>query len=164
MRGQQRHRSRDATLRVDAALLSRVEGSLAKAAIAHTGALMDANSMRFRFADTDTQLKAKDAIDKALNADPANPSYVVALNLLSASPRWLTAIGALPMYLGLDLRGGVHFLLQVDMQAALQKRLEAFSGELRGLLRESARSRKPDSGRREHQGDTTRPELWAHGA
>jgi preprotein translocase subunit SecD len=125
-----------ATLRVDAALLSRVEGALAKATIAHTGALMDANSARFRFADTDTQLKAKDAIDKALNADPANPSYVVALNLLSASPRWLTAIGALPMYLGLDLRGGVHFLLQVDMQAALTKRLESLTGDIRSLLRD----------------------------
>jgi preprotein translocase subunit SecD len=125
-----------ATLRVDAALLSRAESALAKAAIAHTGALMDANSLRFRFADTDTQLKAKDAIDKALNADPANPSYVVALNLLSASPRWLTAIGALPMYLGLDLRGGVHFLLQVDMQAALTKRLESLTGDIRSLLRD----------------------------
>ena len=125
-----------AALRVDAALVSRVESALAKASIPHTGALMDANSARFRFADTDTQLKAKDAIDKAINADPANPSYVVALNLLSASPRWLTAIGALPMYLGLDLRGGVHFLLQVDMQAALIKRLESLTGDIRSLLRE----------------------------
>ena len=125
-----------ATLRVDAALLARVEAALAKASIKHTGTLMDANSVRFRFADTDTQLKAKDAIDKAINADPANPSYVVALNLLSASPRWLTAIHALPMYLGLDLRGGVHFLLQVDMQAALTKRLESLTGDIRSLLRD----------------------------
>ena len=75
-------------------------------------------------------------IEKALNPDPANATYVVALNLLSASPSWLTAIHALPMYLGLDLRGGVHFLLQVDMQAALVKRLDAFAGDVRTLLRD----------------------------
>src|SRR5207302_6396643 len=86
--------------------------------------------------DTDTQLKAKDTIDHALNPDPSNPTYVVALNLLPASPRWLTAIHALPMYLGLDLRGGVHFLLQVDMQAAITKRLESLAGDLRSQLRE----------------------------
>jgi preprotein translocase subunit SecD len=125
-----------ATLRVDAALLGRAESALAQAQIKHTGALLDANSLRLRFADTDTQLKAKDAIDKAVNPDPANPSYVVALNLLSASPGWLTAIHALPMYLGLDLRGGVHFLLQVDMQAALTKRLESLTGDIRSLLRD----------------------------
>jgi preprotein translocase subunit SecD len=125
-----------ATLRVDAALLGRAESALAQAQVKHTGTLLDANSVRLRFADTDTQLKAKDAIDKALNPDPANPSYVVALNLLSASPGWLTAINALPMYLGLDLRGGVHFLLQVDMQAALTKRLESLTGDIRSLLRD----------------------------
>ncbi|MFP3561530.1 protein translocase subunit SecD, partial [Paraburkholderia sp. SIMBA_049] len=75
---------------------------------------MNAN-IRVRVADTDTQLRLKDALNKALNADPSDPQYIVALNLQSASPRWLTALHALPMYLGLDLRGGVHFLLQVDM-------------------------------------------------
>jgi preprotein translocase subunit SecD len=127
-----------ATLRVDAALLGRAESALVQAQIKHTGALLDANSLRLRFADTDTQLKAKDAIDKAVNPDPANPAYVVALNLLSASPSWLTAINALPMYLGLDLRGGVHFLLQVDMQAALTKRLESLTGDIRSLLRDKS--------------------------
>jgi preprotein translocase subunit SecD len=125
-----------ATVRVDAAMLERVESALAKASIPHTGALLDANSLRLRFADTDIQLKAKDAIDKAVNPDPANATYVVALNLLSASPGWLTAIHALPMYLGLDLRGGVHFLLQVDMQAALAKRVESLTGDIRTLLRD----------------------------
>ena len=125
-----------ATVRVDTAVLERVESALAKASIAQTGVLLDANSLRLRFADTDIQLKAKDAIDKAVNPDPANPSYVVALNLLSASPGWLTAIHALPMYLGLDLRGGVHFLLQVDMQAALAKRIESLTGDIRSLLRD----------------------------
>jgi len=100
-----------ATVRVDTALLARVESALSQASIAYTGAVLDANSVRVRFADTDIQLKAKDTIDKAVNPDPANATYVVALNLLSASPGWLTAIHALPMYLGLDLRGGVHFLL-----------------------------------------------------
>ena len=125
-----------ATVRVDSALLQRIESALAQATIAYTGALVDANSVRVRFADTDIQLKAKDLIDKTVNPDPANASYVVALNLLSASPRWLTAIHALPMYLGLDLRGGVHFLLQVDMPAAQTKRLESLTGDIRSLLRD----------------------------
>jgi len=125
-----------ATVRVDAALLARVESALSQASIAYSGAELDANSVRVRFADTDIQLKAKDTVDKAVNPDPANATYVVALNLLSASPGWLTAIHALPMYLGLDLRGGVHFLLQVDMQAALTKRLESLTGDIRSQLRD----------------------------
>jgi preprotein translocase subunit SecD len=125
-----------ATVRVDAALLQRVESTLAQAAIPYTGAVLDANSVRVRLADTDVQLKARDIIEKAVNPDAANASYVVALNLLSSSPSWLTAINALPMYLGLDLRGGVHFLLQVDMPAALTKRLESLTGDIRSLLRD----------------------------
>ena len=70
------------------------------------------------------------------NPDATEPQYVVALNLLSSSPQWLTRLGALPMYLGLDLRGGVHFLLQVDMKGALTKRLDATSADLRSLLRD----------------------------
>jgi preprotein translocase subunit SecD len=128
--------SAKSTVKVDAALMSRIEATLQKANLPHTGALLDANSVRIRFADIDTQLKARDVIDKALSPDPANADYSVALNLLSASPRWLTAINALPMYLGLDLRGGVHFLLQVDLQAALSKRAENIAAEVRGLLRE----------------------------
>jgi preprotein translocase subunit SecD len=124
------------TVKVDAALLERVETTLKSAAIAPTGMLLDSHGLRARFNDTDTQLKAKDVLQKALNPDPQNESYVVALNLLSASPGWLTAIHALPMYLGLDLRGGVHFLLQVDMQAALVKRLDAYASDLRTLLRD----------------------------
>jgi preprotein translocase subunit SecD len=123
-------------VRVDPALLQRVESALAQEAIRYSGALLDAGSVRIRFSDTDTQLKAKDAVDKALNPDAQNPAYVVALNLLPSSPRWLSALGALPMYLGLDLRGGVHFLLQVDMPAALTKRLESLTGDIRSLLRE----------------------------
>jgi len=125
-----------ATIKVDSTLLEKIEGALKTAGVPYTGALLDPNSVRVRFADTDTQLKAKDLIDKAVNPDASNPSYIVALNLLSSSPHWLTAIGALPMYLGLDLRGGVHFLLQVDMEGAITKRLESLAGDLRTQLRE----------------------------
>ncbi len=126
-----------ATLKLDAsATMARVEESLKAAGIAHDGLFADLTSVRARFRDTDTQLKAKDAIEKAFNPDAADPSYVVALNLLSASPQWLTSIHALPMYLGLDLRGGVHFLLQVDMKGAVTKRLDATAGDLRTLLRD----------------------------
>jgi preprotein translocase subunit SecD len=125
-----------ATVKVDAATMSRVEETLKKASIDYTGAVLDQTSVRVRLPDTDTQLKARDIIDRALNPDPNNPTYIVALNLLPASPNWLTAMRALPMYLGLDLRGGVHFLLQVDMQAAITKRLESLAADLRTQLRE----------------------------
>jgi preprotein translocase subunit SecD len=125
-----------ATVKIDAAMEARIARVLEEAGIAQTGIFSDANSVRARFADTDTQLQAKDAIEQALNPDAADPTYVVALNLLSASPNWLTSLHALPMYLGLDLRGGVHFLLQVDMDAALTKRIDAIGGDLRTLLRD----------------------------
>jgi preprotein translocase subunit SecD len=125
-----------ATIKVDTALLSRVEDILKSAGIAHNGLFADPNSIRVRLADTDNQLKAKDAIEKALNPDPVDATYSVALNLLSASPTWLTGMHALPMYLGLDLRGGVHFLLQVDMKGALTKRLDSTGADLRSLLRD----------------------------
>ncbi len=128
--------SAKATIKVDLAVLQRVEEALKRASVAYSGALLDLNSVRVRFADADTQLKARDVVEKALNPDPANATYVVALNLLSSSPNWLTAIHALPMYLGLDLRGGVHFLLQVDMPAALTKRLESLAGDMRTTLRD----------------------------
>ena len=125
-----------ATVKVDSGLLERVEQALNSAKIVSQGTFLDANSVKLRFADTDTQLKAKDILSQSLNPDRDNPSYVVALNLLSSSPNWLTAIHALPMYLGLDLRGGVHFMLQVDMKAALTKRLENLSGDIRTQLRD----------------------------
>ena len=125
-----------ATVKIDASVLARVEDALRKANIVYTAALLEITSVRVRFNDTDTQLKAKDTISQTLNPDAANPTYIVALNLLSSSPNWLTAIHALPMYLGLDLRGGVHFLLQVDMQAALTKRLDSLVGDARGQMRD----------------------------
>ncbi len=125
-----------ATIKVDAGTLARVEDTLGKAGIKPTGLQLDSNSIKVRLTDTDTQLKAKDLISQALNSDPQAPSYTVALNLVSSSPAWLTAMHALPMYLGLDLRGGVHFLLQVDMKAALTKKLDSLSGDIRTQLRD----------------------------
>jgi preprotein translocase subunit SecD len=128
--------SAKATVQVDATLMSRVEAVLNKENIPYTGAQLDATGVRVRFADTDTQLKARDLVERALNPDPNDRSFTVALNLLPASPNWLSAIRALPMYLGLDLRGGVHFLLQIDMQAALAKRVENLAADVRTQLRE----------------------------
>jgi preprotein translocase subunit SecD len=119
------------TEKVDAALLQRVETALQTAGLQSTGVALDPRGIKARFADTDTQIKAKDALQASLGS-----GYTVALNLLSASPAWLTSLGALPMSLGLDLRGGVHFLLQVDMPKALEKAAERYQGDIRTLLRE----------------------------
>ncbi len=124
------------SVRIDGATVARVEKALKEVNIVAEAVTFDATSVKARFGDTDTQLKAKDAIEKALLPDPATPSYIVALNLLSRSPAWLTALNARPMYLGLDLRGGVHFMLQVDMQAALTKKAESLAGDIRLVLRE----------------------------
>jgi len=125
-----------ATLKIDASLVPRVEAALKAAGVQADFVQFEGASVRARFGDTDTQIKAKDAIARALNPDAADPSYIVALNLLSRSPHWLSALHALPMYLGLDLRGGVHFLMQVDMKAALTKRADALTGDIRSLLRD----------------------------
>ena len=128
--------SAKATLKVDAGLVPRIGQVLAAASLKPDFVQFEGNSVKARLGSTDEQLKAKDAISKALNPDAADPSYIVALNLLSRSPAWLTRLHALPMYLGLDLRGGVHFLMQVDMKAALTKKAEATTGDLRTLLRD----------------------------
>ncbi|MDD5390377.1 MAG: protein translocase subunit SecD [Gallionellaceae bacterium] len=120
------------TEKVDTGLLQRVESSLTAAGIASTGVALDEHSVKARFASTDVQIKAKDALQAALG-----PGYTVALNLLPASPHWLSALGAKPMNMGLDLRGGVHFLLQVDMPKALEKAAERYQGDIRTLLREN---------------------------
>jgi preprotein translocase subunit SecD len=122
--------------KVDASTLTRVQFALKDAQLNADLVALEGTSIKARFLTTDDQLKAKDALQKALNADPANAAYVVALNLQSRSPAWLSALHAAPMYLGLDLRGGVHFMLQVDMQAALTKRAESLAGDLRTSLRE----------------------------
>jgi preprotein translocase subunit SecD len=124
------------TARVDAAVLARVEQALKDAGITPDVIALEGTSVRARFDTTDTQLKARDAIQRALVPDPSDPSFVIALNLASRSPAWLSKIRAEPMYLGLDLRGGVHFMLQVDMQSALTKRVDSLSGDVRTALRE----------------------------
>ena len=125
-----------ASQKVDNATLARVEEALKAAGLKADAISLEGGSIRARFASTDDQLKAKDAIQKVLVPDAADPGYVVALNLLSRSPAWLSSLHAAPMYLGLDLRGGVHFMLQVDMPAALTKRAESLAGDLRTVLRE----------------------------
>jgi len=125
-----------ATLKSDAALLSRVEEILKGAGIPSERVFLDTVGVKARFNDTDTQLKAKDLLNRALNPDEKDASYIVALNLLSNTPRWLAALHALPMYLGLDLRGGVHFLLEVDMKAAITKRLDSVATDLRTQMRD----------------------------
>lgn len=127
-----------ATLKSDDKLLQQVSAALDKNGISSAGAFLDTNGVKVRLPDTDTQLKARDVLEHAFNPKADNAQYVVALNLLSASPTWLTAIHALPMYLGLDLRGGVHFLLQVDLQGALTKRIDATAADIRTLLRDKS--------------------------
>ncbi len=128
--------SAKATIKVDTAVLQRVEEVLKAAGLTPDFVSLDGSSVRARFDTPDNQLKAKDAIQKALIPDAQDPAYIVALNLISRSPTWLTALHAQPMYLGLDLRGGVHFMLQVDMQAALTKKAESYAGDLRSTLRD----------------------------
>ena len=124
------------TFKVDTATLGKVEDALKAAGLQATLISLEGTSIRARFETTDAQLKAKDIIQKALVPDSADPAYVVALNLISRSPNWLTALHSAPMYLGLDLRGGVHFMLQVDMKAALTQKTDSVAGDIRTTLRE----------------------------
>jgi preprotein translocase subunit SecD len=124
------------TLKLDASTADRVTDILRKADVQVEFVQFDGQSVRARFADTDTQKRAKDALNSALNPDAEQASYIVALNLVSRSPQWMSSIRALPMYLGLDLRGGVHFLMQVDMKAALTRRADSLAGDVRTMLRD----------------------------
>jgi preprotein translocase subunit SecD len=123
--------SSKATVKIDNALLDSVEQTLKGASIPYRGASLDPTGIKVRFTDPDTQLKAKDVLQNKLG-----DNYIVALNLLSSSPQWLASVGALPMYLGLDLRGGVHFMLQVDMKGALDKAADRYTTDIRSLMRE----------------------------
>ncbi len=120
-----------ASATVDAALRQTLDEALAAGKVPVVEAEMVDGALRYRFGDTDTQIKARDTIQSKVGA-----GYVVALNLVPNSPHFLQALSAKPMYLGLDLRGGVHFLLQVDMKAAATKSVERYLGDARGLLRE----------------------------
>ena len=128
--------STKATIKVDDKTRDQVASALQTAGIDTDGIFLDSHGVKVRLHNGDSQLQARDVLEKQFNPDPGDPQYVVALNLLSSSPQWLTSLHALPMYLGLDLRGGVHFLLQVDMKGALTKRLDSIGGDLRSLLRD----------------------------
>ena len=117
---------------IDAALAARVAGALEAGEVPARTVTLDEGRLLARFEDTETQLRAQDLLRAHLG-----PGYVVALNLAPAMPRWLAATGLLPMYLGLDLRGGVHFLMEVDMPAAVAQAEERYTGDVRTLLREA---------------------------
>jgi len=134
--------------KVDAATLARVEDALKAANVPSAAVTLEGASIKARFETTEQQLKAKDAIQKALIPEGSDNGYVVALNLLSRSPAWLTALSASPMYLGLDLRGGVHFMLQVDMKAALSQKTDSLAGDIRTTLREKDVRHGGDAARR----------------
>jgi preprotein translocase subunit SecD len=111
--------------------MQRIAAVLDEAAIPYNGETLDATGVRVRFASADSQLEAKAALEAKLG-----DRYIVAINALSSSPQWLTSIGALPMHLGLDLRGGVYFLLQVDSKSALDKTIDRYTADIRTLLQE----------------------------
>jgi preprotein translocase subunit SecD len=128
------------TVKVSSALATQVETLLKQANIKTEGVALDGSglhaSVRARFADTDSQFKARQVLEKGLNTDPGDPTYIVTVNLVSNTPQWMRSVGALPMYLGLDLRGGVHFLMQVDTKAALTKRIQGMQAAIKGQLRD----------------------------
>ncbi|WP_016836678.1 protein translocase subunit SecD [Herbaspirillum lusitanum] len=131
--------SAKSTIKVDSAVAERVQQILQQGSLAPESVAFDnssAPSVRARFANTDTQFKAKALLEKDLNTDPADPTYIVAFNLLPNTPQWLQSLHAFPMYLGLDLRGGVHFLMQVDVKAVLNKRLQGLQSSVRSVLRD----------------------------
>ena len=123
--------SSKAAVKIDTALLGQIESDLKAANVPYRGAELDNTGIKIRLPDLDTQVRAKDLLAQKLG-----DNYIVALNLLSSSPQWLASIGALPMYLGLDLRGGVYFLLQVDMKGALDKAADRYTTDIRSLMRE----------------------------
>ena len=118
-------------LEISEADVSVVETALEAAQIDFFGVVSDENSMQFRFENVEDQFRAKTVIEQALTDD-----YIVALNLAPTTPGWMQAIGADKMNLGLDLQGGVHFLMEVDMEAALERRMEDNLSNVRSILRE----------------------------
>ncbi|EKU83505.1 protein translocase subunit SecD [Massilia timonae] len=128
------------TLNITSASTTLVEDALKRAGIAHTGLSLEGTghttSVRVRFAGTEEQFKAKLALERELNRDPANPDYIVTVNLVTNTPAWMEKIGAGPMSLGLDLRGGVHFLLQVDTRAVVDNKVKALQASVRSNLRD----------------------------
>jgi len=128
------------TLNITSASTSLVEDALKRAGIPATGISLEGTghttSVRARFASTEDQFKAKLALERDLNKDPTNPDYIVTVNLVTNTPAWMEKIGAGPMSLGLDLRGGVHFLLQVDTKAVIDNKVKALQASVRSNLRD----------------------------
>lgn len=128
--------------KIDLNTQEKADLALANAKISSNGSFYEAQgssgTIKIRFKDTDTQLKAKDLLEKELNTDLSNPDYIIALNLLTNTPNWLLSINALSMPLGLDLRGGVYFLLKVDMKGAVEKKVTALASDARSKLREKS--------------------------
>lgn len=129
------------TVKIDTEMMRQVEQIFIDNHIPVDGMYFDANGMhstiKVRFANTDTQFKAKEILENKLNTDPEDPTFSIAFNLLPNTPEWLQKLHALPMYLGLDLRGGVHFLMQVDVDSAINSRIQGLQISARNLLREN---------------------------
>jgi preprotein translocase subunit SecD len=119
------------TVKVDEALRKTMEGVLAEAKVAVAGSDLEEGTLRLRFADRDAQIKAYEVI-----VPKVPQGYVAALNLVANTPHWMQVLGTKPMSLGLDLRGGVHYLLQVNLEAAKTKSVERYLGDARGMLRD----------------------------
>ncbi|MBV8665356.1 MAG: protein translocase subunit SecD [Burkholderiaceae bacterium] len=134
--------SAKATIKVDTSMTARVDDILKKGGIKADDARFDLNgsqgSVRVRFATVDAQFSAKSLLEKELNPDQNDHTYSVTFNSLPSSPAWLQSLHALPMYLGLDLRGGVHFLMQVDTAGYLKKRQQGQEASIRTLLRDKS--------------------------
>ena len=132
--------SAKSTIKIDTSMQSEVENALKAASLTNTGIFYEVNgsqaAVKVRFADTDAQFKAKEVLEKMLNPDQTDPSYSVTFNSMSSTPAWLQSIHALLMFLGLDLRGGVHFLMQVDTNGVLNKRLQGMQASIRSGLRD----------------------------
>jgi len=130
-----------ATVNITSATVGLVEDALKRNGIPATGVALEGSgastSVRARFASTDAQFKAKLALERDLNRDPENPDYIVTVNLVKNTPAWMESIGARPMNLGLDLRGGVHFLLQVDGKAVLDTKVKGLQASVRSQLRDA---------------------------
>jgi preprotein translocase subunit SecD len=126
------------SIKVDTALMSKIEQTLKDAGIAADGVALDGTSIKARFKDTDLQLKAKDALQKVLVPNAEDDNYVIALNLLPRTPDWLKALHASPMYLGLDLRGGIYFMFEVNTKDIVAKKAESSVNDLRSTLRDKS--------------------------
>lgn len=120
---------------IDDANYQRIEAAVKQGGILYKSIELNEGRVLMRFDSTDAQLTAKDSI-RALDMFATNRNYTVALNLAPATPEWLRFIKATPMYLGLDLRGGVHFVMEVDMNAAIKRLEDIIESDMRTLLRD----------------------------